>query len=150
MAGDAFGALATLPLYCLGDLPSSDPGAMVLSHYDIWHSCLVVARETLRADASSLEQMPPPLEDLLSTATELRDAYLALHLDGTADSDAASKAYRRLVAAYERLPVLIKQLGDELGLDASFVAPPQSLKRATYERTLSWLGEELRARTAQT
>lgn len=150
MAGDAFGALATLPLYCLGDLPSSNPAAVILSHFDIWHSCLVVARETLRADAAALERMPQPLDDLLSTARELRDAYLAIHSDNAGNVDMSTEAYQRLVAAYERLPVLIRQLAEELGLDDSFLAAPQSVKHATSERTLRWLGEELRARKVHT
>src|SRR5579859_6478449 len=78
MTRDAFGALATLPLYCLGDLPSSEPRQIVLDRYDIWHSCLVVAREVLRSDAGVADRASRSLDALLAGAAELRDAYLGI------------------------------------------------------------------------
>ena len=149
MIGDAFGALATLPLYCLGDLPSPDRGQAVLEHYDIWHSFLVVVREVLRSDAGNSERIPESLEKLLNTATELRDAYLAIGAGGDHDAPAAKNGYSRLVTAYNHLPILVQQLSNELDLDDSFLPNPRSLKRVSYERTLRWLGEELQSRAAQ-
>ena len=51
--GDAFGALATLPLYCLGELPSPDPRAIILDHYEVWRSYLIVVRQVLKADSDA-------------------------------------------------------------------------------------------------
>jgi hypothetical protein len=148
MIGDAFGALATLPLYCLGDLESLDPGAIVLDHYDIWHSCLVVSREVLRSDGWNAEHVSGLIDDLLSTTAQLRDAYLAIATARTQDRTSAKNAHLLLVASYERLHNGVQQLVSELELDDSILPSPQSLKRVSYERTLRWLGEELQSRVA--
>jgi hypothetical protein len=149
MSGDAFGALTTLPLYCLGDLPSPDPRAVVLDHYDIWHSCLVVAREVLRSDARQPERVPRALDNLLNTATELRDAYIDLSTSRAYDEPMAKNACSRLVAAYERLPLLVQELSSELELDDSFLPSPRSVKRAAIERTLRWLADEVQSRAGK-
>lgn len=146
MTGDAFGALATLPLICLGDLPTPDPQAIVLDHYDIWHSCLIVAREILRSDGGAAEGVPDALEKLLVTVAELRDAYLAMIAASPAVEIDPNAIHLRIAAAYERLPILVQDLATDLDLRDALLPNTQSLKRTSYERTLRWLGEELQSR----
>src|SRR5258708_3802201 len=79
LAGDAFGALATLPLYCTKELPAPDPGALILDHCDVWRSCLIVVREVMKSNGFTSDEMPAAVEALLKEITAIRDAYLAIH-----------------------------------------------------------------------
>jgi hypothetical protein len=143
MTGDAFGALATLPLYCLGELPSPDPRVIILEHYEVWRSCLIVVREVLKADGGAPEIVQASLAALIDMTAELRDCYTQVNASYLTTPTSARTAYGRLVAAYERLPLLIRDLGVALELDTSFLPAPRSLKRTSYDRSLRAFGEAI-------
>jgi hypothetical protein len=137
MIGDGVGAVATLPLYCLGELPTADPEAIVESHFDIWHSCLVVVREVLRADHG---EIPEIIDQLFATVVDLRDAYLALARQGR---KATAVTAEQLVDSYKTLPILCRTLVQEFNLNDSFVPASDSLKQVSLSRTLQWVHDEL-------
>jgi hypothetical protein len=146
MVGDIFGALATLPLICLGDLPSPDPGRAVAERYDVWRSCLIVAREILRSSCDTPESASRSLDALLMAVGDIRDGYGEIADSIKTNRAASEAAYGRLADAYGRLPDLIRNFAGELGIDCTFLPAPQSVKHVASERSLRWFGEETRSR----
>ncbi|HEY2588696.1 MAG TPA: hypothetical protein VGI81_23340, partial [Tepidisphaeraceae bacterium] len=116
-----FGALSTLPLYCLGDLPSPDPGQIIGEHYDVWRSCLIVARETLRSSIDATASAHQSLNALLAAADNIRGRFSGIATSLKSDPTGAAAAYARLSEAYWRLPDLNRNLANELGIDCSFL-----------------------------
>lgn len=140
---DALGALATLPLFCLGGLPADDPRAPVQDRYDVWRSCLIVAREVIRANAEAPESAMATVRASLNAAGDVRDAFFDIaesHQDAPA---AAQAAFRRLSDAYDRLSSDVHELSESLGLEPSFLPAARSVRRVSFERSLRSLGEEL-------
>jgi hypothetical protein len=148
MSGDVFGAVATLPLYCLGELPVADPVAVISQHYEVWRSCLIVAREILRSSSDAPEGAYRSWSDLLTAVDDIREAYVRIAACSKTDRAASEVAYGRLADSYGRLPDLIRNFGGELGIDCSFLPAPRSVKHVASERTLRWFGDEIRARTS--
>jgi hypothetical protein len=148
MISDMFGALATVPLYCLGELETPDPRRVVLDHYEIWRSCLILAREILRSDPSEGGGWRPALDAMMSAIAELRDAYLVIAESArTAPTDAVS-SFNKLVDTYSRIPQLASDLSRALEIDELDLPLTGSLRQGSHERTLNWLGDELRSRAA--
>lgn len=145
MVGDVFGALATLPLYCLGELPVADPAAIIGEHYEVWRSCLIVAREILRSSSEAPQGAYRSWGDLLRAIDDIREAYGRIANNSKTDRAATEAAFARLADSYGRLPDLIRNFGSELGIDCSFLPAPQSVKHVASERALRWFGDEIRA-----
>jgi hypothetical protein len=146
MIADLFGALATVPLYCLGELQTPDPRRVVLDHYEIWRSCLILAREILRSDPSEGGGWRTAMDAMMSAVAELRDAYLGIaEFARTAPSDALL-SFNKLVDTYSRIPQLVSDLSKALDIDELHLPSAGSLRQRSHEGTLNWLGEELRSR----
>jgi hypothetical protein len=146
MTGDAFGALATLPLFCLGQLPSPDPLAVVRQHFDVWHSCLVVVREVMKAGGGMTDQdARDSLAALIELVADLRDAYIDIHLSHCTAPQGAAAAFERLQAAYDRMPLLVREFAATADVEASFLPKPHGLKAMTHQRTLQWLAQQFAA-----
>ena len=143
MAGDAFGSLATLPLFCLGELHSPDPERAVSEHYDVWRSCLVVVREVLRG-AGFGNELPITFSDLSDCVAGIRDAYLEILRDHTTNPQKALAAYALLEERYEALPTAVRDLGVAVDVDTAFPPGENSLKKVSYDRSLRWFGQKLR------
>src|SRR5665213_1584455 len=120
MVGDAYGAMATIPLYCVGKFDASEADSMVLARFDVWHSYLVVAREMLKS-TSFLETAKVPLESLFEAVDHLRDAFLKLLHAPTMDPIAVRGEYERLVSAYEQIPRSVEEIGEFLDLTPPLV-----------------------------
>ena len=145
LIGNAYGAMATLPLYCLGELHALNPASLVTDRYDVWHSYLIMIREVLRS-ASSLDNISPTLDALFGTVNSLRDAFLELISGRTLDSDKARAAYNDLVSAYDHLVLNTIEIIRDLELQEQILPAENSLKRVCFERSLRWFGDELRAK----
>lgn len=148
MVGDMFGALATLPLYCLGELPAPDPNQIVLEHYEVWRSCLIVTREIIRSDGSETADFRSSLDAMMTAAGDLRDAYLGLSASGRTDPARALAAYDRLAETYGHIPSLMGDVSRSLEIDHTYLAKPGSIRHSSYERALTSLGAELHSRIA--
>jgi hypothetical protein len=142
MVGNAYGALATLPLYCVGMITTSDPDSIVIARYDVWHSYLVVTREMLRS-TSFLERGKTPLDSLFAAVERLRDGFLKLLHARTMNAAAVRIEYKRLASSYRRIASLVEILGQHLELTSPLVPAPDSLKYVVFERSLRWFGKEL-------
>jgi hypothetical protein len=142
MAGCAYGALATLPLYCVGKLHTSGLRALILEQHEKWHSFLVVARQTLRTGEFS-HAPEEPINELLEIADQLRDAYLGLAKSPSLSKERVGSAYKELVDAYGRIPTCVDQIGKSLGARLSFRTDARSPRLVVAERSLKWFGEEL-------
>ena len=143
MAGCAYGALATLPLYCVGKLHASGVPGLILEHHEKWHSFLIVARETLRTGEFSHAPEIGPINELLDVADKLRDAYLTLARSQSLPKEQVKSAYSNLVNAYGRIPACVDQIGKSVGTRLSFRTDSRSARLIVAERTLKWFGEEL-------
>ena len=142
MVGDAYGAMATIPLYCVGKFDASQADSMVMERYDVWHSYLVVAREMLRS-TSLLESPHAPLDALFEAVDHLRDAFLELLHARTMKPVAARIEYERLVRSYQQIPRSVEEMGELLDLTPPLVPEPTSLKWSAFDRSLQWFGKEL-------
>ena len=98
MVVNAYGAMATLPLYCVGELSTSESDSMVMERYEVWHSFLVVAREMLRS-TSFFESAKVPVDSLFEVVDHLRDAFLKLLHSRTMNRAAVRVEYERFVRA---------------------------------------------------
>ena len=143
MAGCAYGALATLPLYCVGKLHTSDLRELILEHYEKWHSFLVVARETLRTGEFSHAPETAPINELLEVADQLRDSYLILAQCRSLSRARVRSAYKDLVDAYDGIPQCVERLGKSLGVHLSFRTHASSPRLIIAGRSLKWFDEEL-------
>jgi hypothetical protein len=141
MVANAYGTLATIPLYWVGQLSAPDADAIVTARHDVWHSYLGVAREMLRS--TLLESARAPLDSLFDAADGLRDAFLKLLHTRTMRPAAVRANYRRLVDAYEQIAQSVEEIGGLSDLTASLVPGPTSITRVCFERSLRWFGQEL-------
>ncbi|HSZ55803.1 MAG TPA: hypothetical protein VK797_09090 [Tepidisphaeraceae bacterium] len=149
MTGDAFGALATLPLFCLGQLPSPDPEAAIHEHFEVWHSCLIVIREVIKAaGAKGDRDTHAAVAALLDVVGDLRDAYIDIHHFHRAEPQRAADTVKRLQAAYDRMPSLVRDLAARLELESPFLPGPRSLKSVLPQRNLQWLSDEIQREMA--
>ena len=145
LIGNSWGAMATIPLYCVGEFNAPDAEMMVHERYDIWHSCLVVAREMLRSSLL-IESVNSPMDALFSaTSEDLRDEFVKLMRSRDMSRDEVKRAYGRLAAAYEQLSISILEIGHALELSPELVPARNSLKWVVFERSMKWFGEELGA-----
>lgn len=143
MVGDAFGALATLPLFCTGQLPSPNPAAAILEHFDVWRSCLVVVREVLKSAGFGAAEMPDALHELMDQVATIRDAYGEIHSHHKTNRRHALLAFERLRENYGSLAESVRELGIGLEIDTTFLPGDRSLKKTSHDRSLRWLGEQL-------
>lgn len=148
MIADLFGALATVPLYCLGELQTPDSRRVVLDHYEIWRSCLIFAREIMRSDPSEGGGWRPTLDAVMSAIAERRDGYLGIAESArTAPSDALL-SFNKLVDTYSRIPQLTSDLSKALEINELHGPLSGSLRQRSHERMMNWLGDELQSRAA--
>jgi hypothetical protein len=143
LVANAYGAMATLPLFCVGALHPENPEIAVLERYDVWHSFLVVTRELLRSD-SLHESVNPTLLMLFSAIESLRDAFLKLLEGASLTTDETASAYKALTENYRCIAAGVAEIARELEIDEHAVVPGEkSLRYVVFERTLRWFGEEL-------
>jgi hypothetical protein len=148
MVKRAFGALATLPLFCVGELDSNDLPQLIRDHHEAWHSFLIVARETL--SSAGIDSDGPELKaiaELLDAADVLRDSYLRLATCRTLPSQNVKAAYEQLAGAYARIPMCIKTIAGSFDLEASALMEPTRVSIASAHRSLARFAQDLQTIT---
>jgi hypothetical protein len=146
MFGDAVGALATLPLFCLGEISIPEPRNIVLDHHARWRSHLVAARELANEDAGDSADILTLFDLMLRISDDLRDAFITIAASRGADAEAASAACARLVSAYKELFTVTGRLAGRLDLPLLSAALANTLRASSHNRTLQWLVREIRLR----
>jgi hypothetical protein len=147
MVKRSFGALTTLPLFCLGELESTDLPEVIHDHYEAWHSFLIVARETLHAAGMAGSPESAAITELLGIADTLRDAYLELADCRTLSTVKVRQAFERLFESYIRIPKCICIITESLDLEVSAISEPGRLTIASGYRSLARFAEALQAVT---
>ncbi len=148
MAVGAFGSLATIPLFCLGELGGGDAGPIISDHYDIWRSCLTVARVLLQTKPFSMDAARGQLDGLFEIAADLRNAYVELSEYEKSPADQTLAAYAKLVSSFDRIATCVGDLGKAANLDVSPILSLLSMRRKYYGNSLQWFGDEIRGKVA--
>ena len=93
----AFGSLATVPLFCLGERRVPDIRSVIQERYEVWRSFLVVIREILRCGPPSLKIANPTVESLFGVTDNIRDAYIELAEYESRPPEMTMRSHQKLV-----------------------------------------------------
>jgi hypothetical protein len=151
MTLNAFGSLATLPLFCLRVVNPPDVRSVIEERHDVWHSFLVVAREILRCGPKTLAGATPSVQTLFRAASDIRDAYVELAEHENCSPGQPMASYHKLANAFNQIRLCVEELKRLLAPEVDL--SPLSVRlmeRRTYdERNLRWFGKEVQTRSAK-